>query len=67
VRGTSGPLTDEQKQWLCDPQTSGGLLVCVAPEGEAAAQAIFQQYGLVLESFGELVAHRTDEPWIVVQ
>ena len=67
VSGTGGPITDEQKQWLCDPQTSGGLLVCVAPEGEAAAQAIFQQYGLVLESFGELVAHRTDEPWIVVQ
>ena len=62
-----GPLTDEQQQWLCDPQTSGGLLVCVTPDGEAAAQDVFQRHGLALESFGELRAHRASEPWIVVQ
>jgi selenide,water dikinase len=63
-----GPLTDEQKHYLCDPQTSGGLLVCVEPgTGEAAAQAVFAQYGLALESFGELRAHTAGEPWIVVQ
>ncbi|RYY09152.1 MAG: selenide, water dikinase SelD, partial [Cytophagaceae bacterium] len=61
-------LTDEQKQYLCDPQTSGGLLVCVEPgAGEAAAQAVFAQYGLALESFGELRAHPVGEPWIVVE
>jgi selenide,water dikinase len=63
-----GPLTDDQKQYLCDPQTSGGLLVCVEPgASEAAAQAVFAQYGLVLESFGELRAHPTNAPWIVVE
>ena len=61
------PLTDEQKHWLCDPQTSGGLLVCVAPGGEAAVQAVFAQYGLQLESFGELRAHTPGEPWVLVQ
>ncbi|MGI4735652.1 MAG: selenide, water dikinase SelD, partial [Janthinobacterium lividum] len=61
------PLTDEQKYYLCDPQTSGGLLVCVEPgAGEAAAQAVFAQYGLILESFGELRPHAAGEPWIVL-
>jgi len=63
-----GQLTDEQKFYLCDPQTSGGLLVCVEPgAAEAAAQAIFAQHGLALESFGELRAHTDNEPWIVVE
>ena len=28
-----GPLTDDAKNILCDPQTSGGLLIAVAPDG----------------------------------
>lgn len=61
-------LTDEQKYYLCDPQTSGGLLVCVEPgESEAAVQAVFARYGLELESFGELRRHAAGEPWIVVE
>jgi selenide,water dikinase len=61
-------ITDEQKSYLCDPQTSGGLLVCVEPGAdEAAAQAVFAQYGLTLESFGELRPHAVGEPWIVVE
>jgi selenide,water dikinase len=62
-----GPVTDEQRAWLCDPQTSGGLLVCVEPAGRAAVQAIFAQYGLALESFGHLRAHAEGEPWVQVQ
>jgi selenide,water dikinase len=63
-----GALTDEQKFYLCDPQTSGGLLVCVEPGAdEAAAKAVFAQYGLALESFGELRPHAAGEPWIVVE
>jgi selenide,water dikinase len=61
-------LTDEQKSYLCDPQTSGGLLVCVEPGAdEAAAQALFAQHGLTLESFGELRPHTAGQPWIVVE
>ena len=62
-----GPVTDEQRTWLCDPQTSGGLLVCVAPGGEAAVQAVFARFGLALESFGTLRPHEADEPWVAVQ
>ena len=61
-----GPITDEQRAWLCDPQTSGGLLVCVEPADQDAVQAVFAQYGLTLESFGTLRAHAADEPWITV-
>jgi len=63
-----GALTQDQKDYLCDPQTSGGLLVCVEPgASEAAAQAVFARHGLALESFGELRAHLAHEPWIVVE
>ncbi|MCR5887746.1 selenide, water dikinase SelD [Hymenobacter sp. J193] len=62
-----GELTDEQRHWLCDPQTSGGLLVCVEPAGREAVQAVFAQYGLTLESFGRLRAHQPGEPWILVR
>ncbi len=48
------PLSDYQKHLLCDPQTSGGLLVAVElPEREAFME-VARQYDLVLESFGVL-------------
>jgi len=62
------PLTDEQRDYLCDPQTSGGLLVCVEPgAAEAAAQAVFARHGLALKSFGELRPPRAGQPWVVVE
>ncbi len=62
-----GPVTDEQRAWLCDPQTSGGLLVCVDPAGREAVRAVFAQHGLALEPFGTLREHQADEPWILVR
>lgn len=62
-----GTITDEQRAWLCDPQTSGGLLVCVEPAGRAEVQAVFEQYGLALEPFGTLRAHQPGEAWIQVR
>ena len=62
------PMPQEQQLYLCDPQTSGGLLVCVEPgAGETAAQAVFAHHGLALHSFGELRAHPAGEPWVVVE
>ena len=61
-----GAISDEQRPWLCDPQTSGGLLVCVDPTGREAVQAVFAKYGLVLESFGHLRAHTADEAWVQI-
>lgn len=45
-------MTGEQMHLFCDPQTSGGLLVAVIPEGKAAFLDIAEQYGLKLEPFG---------------
>lgn len=50
------PITTEQQQLLCDPQTSGGLLVAVAPEGEAEFLATAAQCGLTLAPIGEMTA-----------
>jgi selenide,water dikinase len=61
-----GQITDEQRAWLCDPQTSGGLLVCVEPGGRAAVEAVFEKHGLALESFGHLREHAEDEAWVQV-
>ena len=47
-----GPLTDAQRALLCDPQTSGGLLVAVAPEGLDAFQEATAE--LNLTAFGQL-------------
>ena len=48
-------LDEVQKQLLCDPQTSGGLLVAVAPEGEDQFCKVAAGLGLALEPIGEFV------------
>ena len=57
-----GPLTDAQQALLCDPQTSGGLLVAVAPDGLDAFHEATRD--LNLKSFGQLTDHT--EPLITV-
>jgi selenide, water dikinase len=51
-----GTLTQRQQQLLCDPQTSGGLLVAVRPEACAEFQACARQQGLDLQPIGQLHA-----------
>jgi selenide,water dikinase len=51
-------LSDDQKHLLCDPQTSGGLLVAVTPAGEATFLAVAQQAGFDLKPIGQLVAQQ---------
>lgn len=51
-------LSDDDKHLLCDPQTSGGLLVAVTPEGEAEFLVTAQENGLSLQPIGELVSPR---------
>ncbi|UFH51600.1 selenide, water dikinase SelD [Pseudomonas sp. KNUC1026] len=48
-------ITDAQRDLLCDPQTSGGLLVAVSEEGEEAFLATAAQLGLNLAPIGVLV------------
>ncbi|MEH6825547.1 MAG: selenide, water dikinase SelD [Motiliproteus sp.] len=51
-----GTLSDTQRAILCDPQTSGGLLVAVNTESEAEVQALLRQQGLSDQPIGQLVA-----------
>jgi len=55
----AAPLSDEQKFLLCDPQTSGGLLVAVTAEGEAEFLAVAAELGLELAPIGVLVERQT--------
>jgi selenide,water dikinase len=50
---TVGELTDEQRTILCDPQTSGGLLCIVKPDGIDDFLKLTASAGLTLESIGQ--------------
>ena len=50
----ASPLSDQQKHLLCDPQTSGGLLIAVSEESGQAFHKTVGEYGLELEPIGRL-------------
>jgi len=50
-----GETTQRQREILCDPQTSGGLLVMVSDEGIEEFLNITQKNNLVLEPIGQLL------------
>ncbi|MBL3555428.1 MULTISPECIES: selenide, water dikinase SelD [Marinobacter] len=54
-------LTDQDRTLLCDPQTSGGLLVCVAEEHRVAFEKKASEHGLALHPFGRLHDRGSDE------
>jgi selenide,water dikinase len=49
-----GPLTDEQRYILADPQTSGGLLVAVAEDSTGIFEAAMREQGHHLNAIGWL-------------
>ncbi|SIO51116.1 selenide, water dikinase SelD [Chitinophaga niabensis] len=51
-----GAVSDTQKYVLADPQTSGGLLVAVAPEGIEEFEGLLREQGLPVSPFGTLKA-----------
>ncbi len=53
-------LSGFQLQILCDPQTSGGLLVTVDPAFEQEFVEFCKGHGLELESFGSMVEKNDD-------
>ncbi len=52
------PMDEATRQLLCDPQTSGGLLVAVRPEAIEAVSALLAGAGLPSQSIGRLAPHR---------
>jgi len=53
------PIQELHKRVLCDPQTSGGLLVAVTPQGNEAFLDMAREHGLHLEPIGRLVERQT--------
>ncbi len=49
------PLADQQRHILCDPQTSGGLLVAVAPDQVADFESFVAAQGHQVWQVGEVV------------
>ena len=50
-----GEMTDSERQILCDPQTSGGLLVAVVPQAEADVLTTARRSGQYLARIGEFM------------
>ena len=53
----AAPLSDLQKQILCDPQTSGGLLIAVEPAGQYNVEKLLTGAGITPNVIGELQAY----------
>ena len=60
------PMTDMQRKLLCDPQTSGGLLIAVKPTEVSKIKDIAQQQGVLLQSVGKLLPPQDNVPLIEV-
>lgn len=56
---------DEDKFILCDPQTSGGLMIAVEPSAIAEVKSLLAQEGLQVEPFGKMM--KRGEKLIVVK
>ncbi|MCJ8168898.1 selenide, water dikinase SelD [Atopomonas sediminilitoris] len=61
-----GAISAAQQQLLCDPQTSGGLLVAVSEEGETAFLRVAAELGLNLTPIGQMRARTAGEAWVEV-
>ncbi|ABE53525.1 selenophosphate synthase [Shewanella denitrificans OS217] len=60
-------LNDEQKAILCDPQTSGGLLVCVSEASENSLIQLLESQGITASCIGSLQAVSSDKLVEIIQ
>ena len=60
-----GEMSQRQRDILCDPQTSGGLLVMVNEAGREEFLRITQANGLQLEAIGKMQATSTDDTVLI--
>lgn len=64
------PLTDEQKAILCDPQTSGGLLIAVRPQAVESVKQLAKKQNMELFPVGRLLErdkHNTAQHNILIE
>ena len=58
-------MSEEQRNLLCDPQTSGGLLIAVEPQGQAELEALLDGAGLYAQPIGELLEADATESTLI--
>lgn len=61
------PLSDEQKAILCDPQTSGGLLIAVKPQAVESVKQIAKNANVALYPVGRLLKAESGKALIEVK
>jgi len=59
------PLTEQQKALLCDPQTSGGLLLAVDPNAKQQIAELLNSEGLYAECIGQLSQGAAEQKQLV--
>ncbi len=58
--GTKIQLNNEDdKLILCDPQTSGGLMIAVSSDGKEEVLNLLKKEGISVQSFGKMVARKS--------
>lgn len=60
-----GELPENRRKVLCDPQTSGGLLIAVAPDAKQEFASLTAEFGLDLQPIGTLI-EKHDRPFVEV-
>lgn len=60
---------EKQKSILCDPQTSGGLLIAVSPDSRKEVEDLLKKEGLSIhtEPIGELKKYKDGKKLITVE
>lgn len=61
------PMAESVQQLLCDPQTSGGLLIAVRPDQAAALEALLREQGVHAAPIGVLTGALTEDLDFAVQ
>lgn len=61
-----GELSEQQKHIVCDPQTSGGLLIAVQPHGCAEVERLLTVAGLHATPIGKLVTNEQQDAVIEI-
>jgi len=62
----TGPLSERERNLLCDPQTSGGLLVAVDPAASRDLEQLAQTRGIRLQPVGHCLAPAQEQPMISI-
>ena len=66
-KASLGEMTERQREILCDPQTSGGLLVMVNDANQDEFHQITREYGLELEPIGQMLEASSQDVLITVK